>query len=41
LLKVPEYYAAITAGMIQEAAKKYLDEKRYVKVVLLPQKKAG
>jgi zinc protease len=41
LLKVPDYYAGITAAMIQEAAKKYLDVNRYVKVVLLPQKKAS
>jgi zinc protease len=41
LLKVPEFYAGITAATIQEAAKKYLDSSNYVKVVLLPQKKAG
>jgi len=41
LLKVPEFYAGITPAMIQEAAKKYLDTANYVKVVLLPQKKAA
>ena len=39
LLKIPEYYAAITATTIQDAAKRYLDPKNYVKVVLMPQKK--
>ena len=38
---MPEFYAGITPAMIQEAAKKYLDTANYVKVVLLPQKKAA
>jgi zinc protease len=39
LLKLPSYYAGISAAMIQAAARTYLDTSRYVKVVLMPEKK--
>ena len=36
---VPDYYKKIDKAMIIEAAKKYLDTKRYVEVMLFPEKK--
>jgi len=36
---VPDYYKKIDKAMIMEAAKKYLDTKRYVEVMLFPEKK--
>jgi zinc protease len=39
LWMIPEYYKKIDKAMIQDAAKKYLDPKRYVEVMLLPEKK--
>jgi zinc protease len=39
LLKLPELYQAVNAAMIQEAARRYLDTKNYIKVVLMPEKK--
>lgn len=38
LLAVPSYYDKLTVGSIKAAANTYLDTKRYVKVVLLPEK---
>jgi hypothetical protein len=35
----PDYYKKIDKAMIIEAAKKYLDTKRYVEVMLFPEKK--
>ncbi|HEU4388392.1 MAG TPA: insulinase family protein [Blastocatellia bacterium] len=35
----PDYYKKIDAAMIQQAAKRYLDTSRYVKVSLFPEKK--
>jgi len=35
----PEYYQKLSAAAIQAAAAKYLNTKRYVKVVLLPERK--
>jgi len=37
--KIPEFYKKLDAAMIQEAARSYLNTKRYVKVTLLPEKK--
>ncbi|HYW71983.1 MAG TPA: insulinase family protein [Pyrinomonadaceae bacterium] len=39
LWKLPDYYKKIDKAMIQDAAKKYLDTKRYVEVLLFPEKK--
>jgi predicted Zn-dependent peptidase len=39
LLLVPEYYKKLTPAVIQEAARKYLNQKNYVKVTLFPEKK--
>lgn len=36
---VPEFYKKLDAAMVQEAAKKYLDTKNFVKVTLFPEKK--
>ena len=36
---VPDYYKKIDKAMIQEAAKTYLNTKRYVEVMLFPEKK--
>jgi len=36
---LPEYINKIDKAMIQESAKKYLDQKRYVEVMLFPEKK--
>ena len=36
---IPDYYKKIDKAMIQDAAKKYLDQKRYVEVLLFPEKK--
>lgn len=36
---IPDYYKKIDKAMIQDAAKKYLDSKRYVQVMLFPEKK--
>ena len=36
---ITDYYKKIDKAMIQEAAKKYLDQKRYVEVSLFPEKK--
>ena len=36
---VPDYYKKIDKAMIIDAAKKYLDTKRYVEVLLFPEKK--
>ena len=36
---VPDYYKKIDKAMIIDAAKKYLDTKRYVEVMLFPEKK--
>jgi len=36
---VPDYYQKIDKAMIIDAAKKYLDTKRYVEVMLFPEKK--
>jgi len=36
---VPDYYKRIDKAMIMDAAKKYLDTKRYVEVMLFPEKK--
>src|ERR1041385_5015634 len=36
---LPDYYKKIDKAMIQDAAKKYLDTKRYVEVMLFPEKK--
>jgi zinc protease len=36
---IPDYYKKIDKAMIQDAAKKYLDAKRYVEVMLFPEKK--
>jgi zinc protease len=36
---IPDYYKKIDKAMIQDAAKKYLDTKRYVQVNLFPEKK--
>jgi zinc protease len=38
LMAVPEYYKKIDAALVQNAAKTYLDMKRYVKVTLVPEK---
>ncbi len=38
LLEVPAYYEKLSAGIIQAAARTYLDTANYVKVVLLPEK---
>jgi zinc protease len=38
LLLVPDYYRKIDAALVQNAAKTYLDMKRYVKVTLVPEK---
>ena len=38
LLVVPDYYKKIDAALVQNAAKTYLDLKRYVKVTLIPEK---
>ena len=38
LLAVPDYYRKIDAALVQNAAKTYLDLKRYVKVTLVPEK---
>jgi zinc protease len=38
LLLVPDYYKKIDAALVQNAAKTYLDMKRYVKVTLVPEK---
>jgi zinc protease len=38
LLVVPEFYKKIDAPLVQNAAKTYLDMKRYVKVTLVPEK---
>jgi len=40
LWKVPEYYKKIDAQMIQQAAKTYLNQKNYIRVTLVPEKKA-
>jgi len=37
--KLADYYKKIDKAMIQDAAKKYLDPKRYVEVMLFPEKK--
>ena len=37
--QVPDYYKKIDKAMIQEAAKTYLNTKRYVEVMLFPEKK--
>jgi zinc protease len=39
LWALPDYYKKIDKAMIQDAAKKYLDTKRYVEVNLFPEKK--
>jgi len=39
LWMIPDYYKKIDKAMIQDAAKKYLDTKRYVEVMLFPEKK--
>jgi zinc protease len=39
VLEVPSYYAKVTPAMVQDAARRYLDITKYVKVVLLPEKK--
>jgi zinc protease len=39
LLAVPDFYRKIDARMIQDAARLYLDPKRYVRVSLMPEKK--
>jgi len=36
---IPDYYKKIDRAMIQDAARKYLDTKRYVEVMLFPEKK--
>ncbi len=36
---IPDYYKKIDKAMIMDAAKKYLDTKRYVEVMLFPEKK--
>jgi zinc protease len=36
---IPDYYKKIDKAMIQDAAKTYLDPKRYVEVMLFPEKK--
>jgi zinc protease len=36
---IPDYYKKIDKQMIMDAAKKYLDTKRYVEVMLFPEKK--
>lgn len=36
---IPEYYRKLDAAMIQEAARKYLNPRNYLKVTLLPEKK--
>ena len=36
---IPDFYKKIDKAMIQDAAKKYLDTKRYVEVMLFPEKK--
>ncbi len=38
LLAVPDFYRKIDAALVQNAAKTYLDLKRYVKVTLVPEK---
>ena len=38
LLAVPDFYRKIDAAMIQQAARQYLDTRRFVHVVLLPEK---
>lgn len=38
LWSIPDYYKKIDKAMIMEAAKKYLDTKRYVEVMLFPEK---
>lgn len=39
LWRIPDYYKKIDKAMIQDAAKKYFDQKRYVEVLLFPEKK--
>jgi zinc protease len=39
LLNIPDYYRNLTAAMVQQAAKTYLNTTSYVQVVLLPEKK--
>ena len=36
---LPDLYKKIDKAMVQDAAKKYLDTKRYVEVMLFPEKK--
>lgn len=36
---VPEFYKKLDAAMVQEAAKRYLDTRNFVKVTLFPEKK--
>lgn len=39
LFDLPAWYQKLTAASIQEAARKYLNTNRYVKVTLFPEKK--
>ena len=39
LFDLPAWYSRLTAAAIQEAAKRYLNTQRYVKVTLLPEKR--
>ncbi len=39
LFHITDYYSALTADAIQDAAKRYLDTNRYVQVTLVPEKK--
>ncbi len=41
VLEVPDFYRKINPGMIQEAARTYLNMKNYVKVTLFPEKKSN
>jgi len=41
LWNVPEYYKKVDAAMIQQAAKTYLTTSNYVRVTLVPEKKAA
>ena len=41
LWSIPEYYKKIDGAMIQQAARTYLNTNNYIKVTLVPEKKAG
>jgi zinc protease len=39
LWNVPDYYRKLDAATVQQAARKYLDTKAFVQVVLMPEKR--